>query len=237
MNSSDLSPNLQRQRGGFTLVEMLVVIVIMSILMTVGAIGIGGMEGKGVSSGTATAESLFDEARSIAVGRRIYTRVLIAKDLTNSKGDNLRSIVVAAEKLKDDGTRDLDAGGKPNSWEVTSRKTLLPDQVYFSETYSTKEGGGSVDTDQLAGASNAYAGTYYVYEFNTEGISTTPGAKFVIGTGSRNINNPTEQPRVTSAGKRDFSGFVVWRNGRTSMFRSPEQISPAIKSLTTGSKF
>ena len=42
---------------------MLVVIAIMSILMTAGAIGLGGMGGKGVTSGIATAESLFAEAR------------------------------------------------------------------------------------------------------------------------------------------------------------------------------
>jgi hypothetical protein len=29
---------------------------------------------------------------------------------------------------------------------------------------------------------------------------------------------------VTASGKRDFGGFVIWRNGRTSMFRNPEQI-------------
>ena len=70
MNSTDLKIDPRRQSHGFTLVEMLVVIAIMSILMTAGAIGLSGMGGKGVTSGVASAESLFDEARSMAIGER-----------------------------------------------------------------------------------------------------------------------------------------------------------------------
>jgi hypothetical protein len=76
----------------------------------------------------------------------------------------------------------------------------------------------------LPNAKAAFAGSYYYYEFNAEGICTTPGASFVVGAGARPVNKPEDKPRVTSSAARDFGGFVVWRNGSTSMFRSPDQM-------------
>jgi hypothetical protein len=72
--------------------------------MTVGSIGISSMGGKGVTSGVATAEALFDEARSTAVGRNLRSCVLVAKTLTNKPDEDLRRIIVAYEEANADGT-------------------------------------------------------------------------------------------------------------------------------------
>lgn len=216
-------------KTAFTLVELLVVIAIISILMTAGSIGLSSLGGKGVTSGVATAESLFDEARSIAVGKNLRTCVLVAKKLTNNPADDLRRIVVASEPVDPNTGKPTTAQGANPAWELTSRGAVLPEQTFFSSKHSKKNhtgGGGSINTVTLNNVRNVYKGDYFIYEFNAQGICTTPGASFIIGSGSRNLTKTADSqpPRVTSAGKRDFGGFVVWRNGRTSVFRSPDQI-------------
>lgn len=237
MDHRNLESLAPRRSTGFTLVEMLVVIVIMSILMTAGAIGLSGMGGKGITSGVATVESLFDEARAVAVGQRTISRVLIAKDLSGKPEDNLRKVTIANRPLKADGTLDM------TKWVLSSRGTTLPDQVYFSQTFSrldSQAGTGVIPEMTLTTTGAASAGTYFYYEFNSEGICAPPmaGASFVLGLGRRSVNAlPTEQPRVSAAAKNDFGGFVVWRNGRTSTFRSPSQIFTSNNSPKTGDTF
>jgi len=229
---------LKKSDRGFTLVEMLVVIAIMSILMTAGAIGIGGMGGKGVTSGVASAESMFEEARTMAVGQRTKTRILVAKSLTNNPADNLRRILIVSEEI--DSVTLLP---KPGSWILSSRGVTLPDQTFFSETFSKKDQdkAGSIDTMTLSNVKASYAGDYYYYEFNAEGIYTlgaSAPSTFVIGAGVRPPNAAaTVKPKVAGSGKRDFGGFVVWRNGWVSVFRSPDQMDSSIASIKAGTTF
>jgi prepilin-type N-terminal cleavage/methylation domain-containing protein len=256
MNSHPIRPTRATARRAFTLVEMLVVIAIISILMTAGSIGLRGMGGKGVTSGVATVESLFDEARTTAVGRNIRSAVLVAKTLTNNKGDDLRRIVVAYEEIDPATGLAKEPGSQTPNWMLSSRGAVLPDQTFFSDKFSKKShsGGGKIDTVPSSklktpagqAVKSSYAGEYYIYRFNAQGILTDPndanykgGASFIIGSGARNLSQSStaQPPRVTSAGKRDFGGFVIWRNGRTSVFRSPEQMDSKINDIKTGETF
>lgn len=206
-----------RRLPGFTLVEILAVIAIITILMAAGAIGIGNINaGKGVTSAVATCESLFEEARTIAVSKRCKARVLI--DINNKASENyLRRVAIVHEKINADGS--VAAG----TWVMTNRGYEMPKGTYFSATYSALKSGGRIKEETFAGTDIKadYHGKYAYYEFNGEGIFEEAGSSFVVGSGVRPKN---QEPKTTKGAARDFSGFVVWRNGRTSAFRSPEQI-------------
>lgn len=207
---------------GFTLVEILVVIAIVSVLMTAGAIGLGNLTaGKGTSSALATAESLFNEARTLAVSKQTNARVMI--DIDDASSENyLRRMVVVYQELDDDG--DPVSG----SWILSSRGFTMPQGTYFSQVYSTQEGSGDAfGTESITPKNEAgspienYSANYTYYEFNSEGIYASPGTNFVIGSG---VKPPGQEPKTTASGGKDFAGFVIWRNGRISSYRSPEQV-------------
>jgi prepilin-type N-terminal cleavage/methylation domain-containing protein len=233
-----------RRFHGFTLVEMLVVIAIISIIMTAGSIGLSNLGGRGVTSGVDTCEALVDEARSLAIGKNLRSAVLVAKELANNSAEDRRRILVAHEETNDEGNAKEPDNASPN-WVITSRGAVLPEKTFFSERFSKKnheagtDGIDSIDDTKIVDAKSAYRGSYYVYQFNAQGMPKDPGSSLVIGAGTRLTAQPasTHPPKVSGSAKRDFGGFVIWRNGSTSVFRSPDQISSQMKTITPGSAF
>ncbi|MFT4177640.1 MAG: prepilin-type N-terminal cleavage/methylation domain-containing protein [Luteolibacter sp.] len=215
-----------RHGRGFSLVELLVVIAIISILMSVAAIGIGGMTGgKSVTTALASTEAFFEEARTHAISSHVPTRVLVDVSDPADRENYLRRMITVYQKTDEDGK------ALPDQWLLLNRGLVLPDQVFFSRNFSKtsiEENAESAELPELeleesADIRPAYAGKYLYYEFNPEGLCSTPGASFIIGTGVR--PGTAERPMVTAAAKRDFGGFVIWRNGRTSLIRSPQQMN------------
>lgn len=214
----------RRRAAAFTLVEMLVVITIITILLTVGALGLKNLsKGSGVSAGLPVAEAVFAEARSMAIGKGTNARVLIHAE--NNSADEthreryLKYMAVAYEEL--------DADGNPNgNWILAARGSSLPDGVYFTKTLSENNAPAlSTMTITLPGNSSS---TCYYYQFNSEGMITDPQVsgdsvpRFVIRVGS--LPPGADEPIASSDAEKNMGGFVIWRSGRTSVFRHPDQI-------------
>ncbi|MGJ8676666.1 MAG: pilus assembly FimT family protein [Akkermansiaceae bacterium] len=228
-------------RGGlaaaFTLVEMLIVVTIVTIMLSVGAVGLKNLsKGGGVSAAVPLAESIFAQARDLGVSKGASARVLINAD-QNDHEKYLRYMIVAYEYAEDDDSS--------TRWVAESRGVYLPKGVYFSQQYSSSEhseGGGSVEEDNVdlyggiddSSANTNLSGNYFVYEFNAEGNSTTPGASFVVNAGSKAQKQAF--PRVTGNSIKGFDGFIIWKKGTTSGFRHPDQLGIP-SSIKAGSTF
>lgn len=209
----------RKASSGFSLVEILIVILIISIIMTAGVMGLKNLSvGKGTSSAISTCESLFNEARTIATSKRCNSRVMIDVDDINSN-NYLRRVVIAHQKI-DPTTGIVD----PNTWVLASRAYVIPAATFYSREYSKLEDGGKIPEEAMSGENftTSYAGKYAYYEFNGEGISLNPGASFIIGGG---IRPKGQEPRFIKSAEKDVAGFVVWRNGRTSTYRNPDHIN------------
>ena len=206
--------------------ELLAVISIIAILLTLGAVGISNAtKGQGSSTGAAVAEALFEEARTIALSRGTTTRVVINNNADLMQGSDLqeqakyrRQMMVIYKKV------DPETGEETNEWVRGNRATMLPGKVFYSAVDSTRDETGTsqmpIENHLLDGGKGAMPVPCFYYEFNAEGICQTPGARFVVVEGVI----PRGQTEPVLQGKNNKSGFVIWRNGRTSIFRGPDHM-------------
>ena len=218
----------------FTLIELIVVISIIATLMTIGSFGLKNVtKASGVGMAVPIAEGVFAQARALAMEKGTDARVLIHADndtvVSLNRERNLRYMVV--QYLEDDqGTVD------PNDdvWTTASRGITLPDGVFFSSRLS---GLGTAPDVNVAPVNptlpGGVASICRYYQFNSQGIITDPAPngndvpRFVIRAGML-APGQTEATASSSGGEKNAGGFVIWRTGRTSVFRHPDQIDPAL---------
>lgn len=206
--------------SAFTLVELMVVIAIMGIIMSVGIMGLSSMmSGQNVPTSVATSEALFNEGRTIALAKKTDVRMLI--DASNPKdGENyLRRVLMIY--------REVNASGElTDNWVLGARAARFSPGVFYSQAYSSQDHeNGFTELPKMELGSQFkknYRGKYYYYEFNADGVCTFPGSSFILGLGTR--PGAESNPRPDSKAKKDFGGFVIYRNGSTSIYQSPEQM-------------
>jgi len=231
--------------SGFTLVELMVVILIIGILsgIVLTAMGGGNEEGS-LDGGISQTRSLFSLARSGAIARKATMRVIIHADPSDTER-YLRyfNIVYLA-----------DVNNTPNNtnddeWLAYTQGEFLPDGVYFCPAMSVQDGTdknlnvwdlafnpttiefsspGSVTesgASRLSGNTDTVtdkgANTWFVYQFNTNGTFADPIGRVVIASGllvNDELVFPQEDPYQLAR------GFALFRSGKPMFFQDAEQI-------------
>lgn len=208
-------------KKGFSLVELLTVMAIIAILLSLASVGISRIgKGQGVTAGLAIGEGLLAQARSLAMNQNTRARLIIHGDLNDAdpiQRERYRRMMMVIYKETDDEGREL------QDWTRAGSPTFLPQGVYFSPEFSRADmRAGGVLPQERHQLTSLAADTRlcHFYEFNGQGICTTPGAGFVVVNGSR----PTNMQVPLLGGKRDLGGFVVLKHGSTTLIRDIEQL-------------
>ena len=217
----------------FTLIELIVVISIIATLMTIGSFGLKNVtKASGVGMAVPIAEGVFAQARALAIEKGTDARVLIHADIDTTvslnRERNLRYMVVQYLDTKDTEVTTDD------EWITASRGVTLPDGVFYSPVLS---GLGDAPNVKVAPVNptlpGGVASICRYYTFNSQGIITDPAPsgndvpRFVIRAGML-APGQAEATASSSGGEKNAGGFVIWRTGRTSVFRHPDQIDPAL---------
>ncbi|HAN82541.1 MAG TPA: hypothetical protein DCQ59_04935 [Verrucomicrobiales bacterium] len=217
-STSTTGPNrlLRSFRKGFSLVELLAVMSIIAILLSLASVGISRIgKGQGVTAGLAIGEGLLAQARILAMNNNAPARLIIHGDLNDSdpiQRERYRRMMMVVHQTTDDE-------GRINpTWKRVGSPTFLPQGVYYSPEMSSADMrlGGVLPEDRHQ-LTNQAADTWqcHFYEFNGQGVCTTPGAGFVVVNGAR----PSGAAQPMLGGKLDLGGFVVLKNGGTTMIR------------------
>ena len=226
MRTNPLLSPARFHAAAFSLLELLVVISIIAVLMTIGSYGIKNFsKASGVSAAIPIAQGVFSQARSLAIEKGTNTRVMMHADNRTdnlNRERNLRYMVVQYWDTKDTEVTTDD------EWVTASKGVKLPEGVYYSVSLSNLDPAPNTTVSSGALPGGAVQNCR-VYQFNPQGIITSPVPsgnnvpRFVIRAGGLPAGM-TEPIPAGGAGERNVGGFVIWKNGRTAVFRHPDQV-------------
>ncbi|MEN8694050.1 MAG: pilus assembly FimT family protein [Akkermansiaceae bacterium] len=210
-------------KKGFSLVELLVVMAIISVLLSVASVGIKNIgKAQGITSALSVSEGVFAQAQQLAKSQATTTRVIVHAQLQDEDQEERRRyrrlMLIVYKEV------DPDTGRESQNWKIYGQPKLLPEKVYFSPELSRSDVRGvggelSKQTFNLSREEGDEAECYY-YEYNSQGICTTPGCTFVLESGAR----PRNSPRPKMGNTRNIGGFVLWRNGGTSRIQDLDRL-------------
>ena len=103
---------------------------------------------------------------------------------------------------------------------VMDKPVFIPKgPLSFAEPIGRSQSSCLVSRSMAAQSSDVHQ--CYYYEFNGQGICTTPGAGFILKNGPRPTN--AEQP-IMAGGSKDAGGFVILKNGGTTIIRDIKKL-------------
>lgn len=226
-----------KRPDGFTLVELLVVVLIMSLMLTFAANMLSGNDKlKGLQSGVDLMTSTLTEAKDIAKARSTWVRVVIPHIPEDNTiySRNLRYAAIVAWTPENPMDLEMRPMSNDNEWKVVGRGIEFPSGIYFDPELSKtlrdpdiKDSGRPMNTKTvLAKLSKGAPVECYYIEFDRLGRLTWPrGATKVVLVAAtirpdgKMVYNPQEGSRPAQV-----SGIVVMPNGEISTLRNKEQV-------------
>lgn len=220
-----------QQGGGFTLIELIVVITIMAAMMALAASMLrGGGRAQGLQSAVELVDGMVQEARLDAMGKGTWSRLVIVHTPGDADRD-MRTMGVVSKNAR------------TGKWQLVNRMQTLPAGFYISPTYSTlleSSGRAKAKTKGVEKSFSSREGQdainlpgygmtdVYFIEFDEEGRMSQPNAptRLVVVGGSAG-DGKTEKPSPMTDGKPGLAGgIVIYPKGNVSRLRTDEQVIP-----------
>lgn len=198
----------QPRQGGFSLIELLTVIVIMALIMGVVGVGITGMSRPGLQTGASQVASGMSLARQLAISKNTYAAFIIAT--TTGAGMPSQPYKYWAVAVSNRATA---------NWSLQKDWERLPEGAVFWEipnNYKTITNNdftatvGTPSTPSFPSGTNSFTGYYGTTTNVTFTFSSLPAIIFKPN-GAAKSSGPATAVRLAD-GAVDGGGNVILRN-------------------------